>query len=148
MIPYDERIYDAMVSMTRVVAPYDREHLDELYVLHNGIYIPYTDYFSNSGFVGNLNYDGLKISFIDHYEYKADYFAITNVQTNREKYLQFNLSNEPAGYIDLVIEEDIFNNDGRDTIKERWYYWKARVNKGFALNEDKFASLGMLFEVD
>jgi hypothetical protein len=32
--------------------------------------------------------------------------------------------------------------------KERWAYWKATVNKGFALTKDLLQPIGMLFEYE
>ena len=143
MIPYNQRIFSATKQLTRIRKDYDGQNKDKIYVLHNGIYTTLEQYLNEVGYTFPLNYDGLKISFINDYDYDSSYFAIKLPEDKpREKYLEFNLSND-CQYIDLVVKENTLTSE---VIKERWAYWITSVEKGFSLTENPLSKLGMLFE--
>jgi hypothetical protein len=46
--------------------------------------------------------------------------------------------------MDLVVSKDPF--DDKKVTKERWIYWKSKVNNSLSLTKDPFQKFGMLFE--
>jgi hypothetical protein len=143
MIPYNKRVFNATKQLTRVPKKYsgNQKDNDSIYVRHGDIYVTLAQYLSEVGYSANLSYDNLKISFIDDYEYRNDYFAISLPET-RNKYLEFDLGAK-CKYIDLTVETDPFTSE---VTKERWAYWVSPVTKGFSLIENPLSKLGMLFE--
>lgn len=139
MVPYDERIFANRKRYTRQRLGRD----DNRFVLSNNEYIPLYKYWELNGYTTVLDYKGLKISFIDNYEYDAANFAIKDIPENRNKYLSFNLDVEPNGYKDLLVSEDPLTEE---KTYERWYYWKSMVTKGFSLTDDMLSRIGILFE--
>jgi hypothetical protein len=139
MVPYDERIFANRKRYTRQRLGRD----DNRFVLSNNEYIPLYKYWELNGYTTVLDYSGLRISFIDNYEYDAANFAIKDIPENRNKYLSFNLDVAPNGYKDLLVSEDPLTEE---KTYERWYYWKSTVTKGFSLTDDMLSRIGMLFE--
>jgi hypothetical protein len=143
MIPYNQRIFNATKQLTRTRATYNGENGDDIYVLHNDIYVTLNEYLNDIGYTFPLNYNGLKVSFIDDYNYDSSYFAIDiDKEQERPKYLEFDLGKD-CQYIDLVVKENTLTSE---VVKERWAYWIAPVTKGFSLTENPLSKLGMLFE--
>ena len=146
MVPWDGRLFDrAKQRFTRQREKFDSERGNELYILSDSIYVTLNDYKEDNGFTKQLDYSGLRVSFVKDFKYNASDFSIKNLpnKEERDEYLQFNLDSAPLGYIDLPISKNPLSDQ---TIKERWAYWKTSVNKGFSLTEDPLQSLGMLFE--
>ena len=149
MIPYNQRIFGATKQLTRIPKTYQGNN-DDVYVFHNDIYMTLSDYLEQAGFTCPLNYNGLKVSFINNYDYDSSKFAI-DVGKNLDKYLDFDLGSGPKGennpkgfqYIDLTVKENTLTDS---LVRERWAYWIAPVTKGFSLTEDPLSRLGMLFE--
>jgi hypothetical protein len=145
MIPWDARVLSRKERYTRQRVKYDPSKHDELYVLSDGIYKTLNEYYNDSGFTNQLNYDGLKVSFITDFSYDAANFSIKDLPDNRDEYLSFDLNETPGenDYIDIVISKT-----DEETIKERWVYWKGVVKKQFSLTENPLQTIGMLFEIE
>lgn len=139
MVPYDERIFANRKRYTRQRLGRD----DNRFVLSNNEYVPLYKYWELNGYTTVLDYSGLRISFIDNYEYDAANFTIKDIPENRNKYLSFDLDVAPNGYKDLLVSEDPLTEE---KTYERWYYWKSMVTKGFSLTDDMLSRIGMLFE--
>ena len=143
MIPYNHRIFNATKQLTRIPKN-DYQGIqdnDDTYVKYNDIYMTLTQYYEEVGYQSKLNYNDLKVSFINGYDYKSDVFAIS-VEQSQDGFLEFDL-NKSYNTIDLIVEKDPLTSE---VTKERWIYWIEPVTKGFSLIENPLSKLGMLFE--
>lgn len=159
-IPYDKRTYN--LGLRRFYRKREFPDSSEIqdadlmtyYVYHNGNYISLYDYYKNYSKTSELNYEGLKIYFTPEYTYDATNFAI---QIDEEKafnynqdgtietpkYLGLTIETEPDGYFDTSVYNKTIIEEG---VKERWCYWKIKVNEGISLIEDQLSSIGLVFE--
>jgi hypothetical protein len=96
MIPWDARVFNRDKRFTRQRVTYKEKERDSLYVLSDEVYMTIDDYYDDNGFTENLNYDGLKVSFVTDFKYEATSFSI-NLAEEQKEYLSFDLSNSPNG---------------------------------------------------
>ena len=158
-IPYDKRVYN--LGLRRFYRKRDfpdsseikDEDLQNYYVYHDGEYITLYDYYEKYSKTSTLDYSGLKIYFTPEYNYDAANFAIQidgkkafnyeGEQEKEPKYLGLTIESEPDGFFDTkVFNETVIEEE----VKERWCYWKIRVNEGVSLIEDQLSSIGLVFE--